>query len=309
MRPFNACSLCLERARTPLACSEGHLFCTECVFTDLVTQSRDIKKQKDRLAVLKADAEEEKKHAIEAARERVLKDFEKMHLGLSAKPADSTSTFSSATPSTTDSARGKKRKFEFDTTEVERLTREAEEDALLQLEKEQAEALRAKLPDFWLPSLTPTYTSKGPPRSLTEIKLQTTCRGGNPSHKLSKKDLISVRFSYPSTVDLQWHKQPRPTAPKEEPPNPRKVEEGENPICPSCRKQLTNSSRIFLMKTCFHVICKTCIDELVHPSKQCVVCDNEVKTDLDILELKREGTGFAAGGLAETSKTGVSFQG
>lgn len=35
MRPFNACSLCLERARTPLACNEGHLFCTECVFTDL----------------------------------------------------------------------------------------------------------------------------------------------------------------------------------------------------------------------------------------------------------------------------------
>ena len=35
MRPFNACSLCLERARTPLACSEGHLFCIECVFTDL----------------------------------------------------------------------------------------------------------------------------------------------------------------------------------------------------------------------------------------------------------------------------------
>ena len=37
MRPFNACSLCLERARTPLACNEGHLFCTECVFTDLGT--------------------------------------------------------------------------------------------------------------------------------------------------------------------------------------------------------------------------------------------------------------------------------
>jgi len=35
MRLFNACSLCLERARTPLACSEGHIFCTECVFTDL----------------------------------------------------------------------------------------------------------------------------------------------------------------------------------------------------------------------------------------------------------------------------------
>jgi len=185
MRPFNACSLCLERARTPLACNEGHLFCTECVFTDLVAQSRDIKKQKAKLAALKAEAEEEKKRAIEAARERVLSDFEKAHLGLSAKPTGSTPTSSSATPSTTDSAHGKKRKFEFDTTDVERQTREAEEDALLQLEKEQAEALRAKLPDFWLPSLTPTYTSKGPPRSLTEIKLQTNCRGGDPPHKLS----------------------------------------------------------------------------------------------------------------------------
>ena len=88
-----------------------------------------------------------------------------------------------------------------------------------------------------------------------------------------------------------------------------------------------------VMKPCFHVVCKTCVDELVHPSKQCVVCDHEVKAGADILELKREGpkvvligiqstfcgshhqlassigTGFAAGGLAETSKTGVSFQG
>ncbi|KAF9648242.1 hypothetical protein BDM02DRAFT_3240904 [Thelephora ganbajun] len=309
MRPFNACSLCLERARTPLACSEGHLFCTECVFMDLVTQSRDIKKQKAKLTALKAEVEEEKKRVVEAARERVLKDFEKTHLGLSAKPTSPTPTPGPIKPSVTDSARGKKRKFEFDITEVERLTREAQEDALLQLEKEQAEALRAKLPDFWLPSLTPTYTSKGLPRSLTEIKLQTTCHGGNPSHKLLKKDLISVRFSYPSTVDLQWHKQSRPIAPVEEPLNPRKAEETEDPICPSCRKQLTNSSRIFSMKPCFHVVCKTCVEELVHPSKQCVVCDHEVKAGVDILELKREGTGFAAGGLAETSKTGVSFQG
>ena len=88
-----------------------------------------------------------------------------------------------------------------------------------------------------------------------------------------------------------------------------------------------------VMKPCFHVVCKTCVDELVHPSKQCVVCDHEVKAGVDVLELKREGpelvliaiqstfggsyrplassigTGFAAGGLAETSKTGVSFQG
>ena len=82
-------------------------------------------------------------------------------------------------------ARGTKRKFEFDPDAVEKLTREAEDAALKQIEKEQAESLKHKLPDFWLPSLTPTYTTSGPPTSLTDVKLQTTCHGGNPAHHLT----------------------------------------------------------------------------------------------------------------------------
>lgn len=35
MRRFDACALCLNRAREPLVCNEGHLFCKECVYTDL----------------------------------------------------------------------------------------------------------------------------------------------------------------------------------------------------------------------------------------------------------------------------------
>ena len=35
MRRFDACALCLNAAREPLACNEGHLFCKECVYTDL----------------------------------------------------------------------------------------------------------------------------------------------------------------------------------------------------------------------------------------------------------------------------------
>ena len=45
------------------------------------------------------------------------------------------------------------------------------------------------------------------------------------------------------------------------------------------------------MKPCFHVICKTCVEELVQPSHQCVVCDHEIKAGVDVLELKREGPG------------------
>jgi len=46
----------------------------------------------------------------------------------------------------------------------------------------------------------------------------------------------------------------------------------------------------------------------VRPAKQCVVCDSQLK-DKDIIELKREGTGFSGGGLAETSRAGIAFQG
>lgn len=63
----------------------------------------------------------------------------------------------------------------------------------------------------------------------------------------------------------------------------------------------------------------------MRPAKQCVVCDSQLK-DKDIIELKREGayyitidswrpfrsslgTGFSGGGLAETSRAGIAFQG
>jgi nitric oxide synthase-interacting protein len=80
------------------------------------------------------------------------------------------------------------------------------------------------------------------------------------------------------------------------------------------------------MKPCAHVICKTCTESLVRPAKQCVICDTKLG-EKDVLELKREGahvipgltlpmfatyrvgTGFAGGGLAETSKKSIAFQG
>lgn len=80
--------------------------------------------------------------------------------------------------------RGIKRKFAFDSTAAETLAREAEEAALKEIEREQTEALKHKLPDFWLPSLTPTYSTSGPPTSLSDVKLQTSCRAAKPSHLL-----------------------------------------------------------------------------------------------------------------------------
>ena len=78
------------------------------------------------------------------------------------------------------------------------MTEEAEEVALKKIKEEQAEALKNKLPDFWLPSLMPTYTSVGVPKDLKDIKVKTTCKGGRPAHELS----YVFRFSALSHYDL-----------------------------------------------------------------------------------------------------------
>ncbi|KAI0258571.1 hypothetical protein BC834DRAFT_835293 [Gloeopeniophorella convolvens] len=298
MRRFDACSLCLQRARDPVACQEGHLFCKECAYTDLLTQKKDIKRQKERLDALKKEAEEEKARAKEAARERVLAEFEKGQLGLAAVSAVTTSGAEKQ------DGRGTKRKFAFDSTAAEKMAQEAEEDALRQIEREQAAALRSKLPDFWLPSLTPTYTSSGPPSSIKDFKIQTTCRGGNPPHPVALKNLVPVNFTLQTPSSRPQSTDVTPV----EGVTLKQKDEDQDAMCPSCKKDLSNSVRLYLMKPCSHVTCKTCADTLVRPSKQCVVCDKQL-AETDILELKREGTGYAAGGMAETSRKGVAFQG
>ncbi|KIL66056.1 hypothetical protein M378DRAFT_186154 [Amanita muscaria Koide BX008] len=309
MRNFDACALCLNRARDPLSCGEGHLFCKECVYTDLLTQKTDMKKQKDRLEALKREAEEERERARMAARERVLLEFEKGQLTLASSSIIGTKPTVSSNSSEREYlhtkflsphrclARGTKRKFEFDTSAVEKMTKEAEEAALRQIEKEQAEALKHKLPDFWLPSLTPTYQSSGPPQSLSDVKVQTTST-------FSLKNLFSVKFTiFETNASSSKLSESTPAE-----GSASKVKEDGEPMCPSCKKRLSNNSLIYVMKPCGHVTCKTCVDTLVRPSKQCIVCDTQLK-DKDIIELKREGTGFAGGGMAETSKAGVAFQG
>lgn len=300
MRQFDACSLCLQRAREPLACEEGHLFCKECVYTDLLLQKKDIQRQKEKLESLKREAEEERARAKEAARERVLLEFEKGQLGLASTPSVPGTT--SGIGST--GSKGTKRKFAFDSSTVENLAQEAEEAALRQIEREQAEALRHKLPDFWLPSLTPTYTSSGPPSSLKDVKLQTTCRGGNPVHPIVLKKLLAVKFSFHSS-NASRSTEVTPTV--GEGPSSTKDEQ-QDPMCPCCKKIFSNSLLMFLMKPCSHVVCKTCTDTLVRPAGQCIVCDSTLGSK-DIIELRREGTGFAGGGMAETSKAGTAFQG
>lgn len=138
----------------------------------VLSQKAQIRSQQAALDAHAASELAEKEKARSEARARVLSDFEK---GL---------TLGGARKTTVDvrvEDRGTKRKFEFDEDMIEKLAKEAEEAAMRAIEQEQAEARRAKLPAFWLPTLTPE-ARVGP---LKDIKLQTLCTADDETHPLA----------------------------------------------------------------------------------------------------------------------------
>ncbi|KAJ7274575.1 hypothetical protein B0H12DRAFT_1006775 [Mycena haematopus] len=324
MRRFDACSLCLQTAREPVCCKDGHLFCKECAVNDLLSQKQDLKRQKEKAEQIKKEIEAEIERAKAAARERVLQDFERGHLGLAASSASFLHAVPQAEPSSAGTKRPFSTAFEFSPSHVSDLVAQAEEAAARAIAKEQAEAAKGVLPDFWLPSLTPTFGGVAQRDVLAaggksgELKMTAVCRGGGDRHSFALKDLVPVKFTY--------HTEGKEGA--------AGSKEGKNPgeaVCPSCMKKLSNNVIMFLMKPCSHVICRTCTETLVRPettasksssanpksspedenrdkAHTCVVCDARLRKK-DIIELKREGTGFASGGMAETSRSGISFQG
>ncbi|RKO92058.1 hypothetical protein BDK51DRAFT_20665, partial [Blyttiomyces helicus] len=45
MRHYDACFLCLAKARDPQCCTDGHLACKECIFENILAQKKDISRQ------------------------------------------------------------------------------------------------------------------------------------------------------------------------------------------------------------------------------------------------------------------------
>ena len=45
MKAFDHCTLCLQPVVQPLCCNEGHIFCKECIYSNLLTQKKTIKKE------------------------------------------------------------------------------------------------------------------------------------------------------------------------------------------------------------------------------------------------------------------------
>lgn len=209
-----------------------------------------------------------------AARERVLKEFDSAQGALGvAKGEKGKERSSTGKEGETGlvGPRGTKRAFELDEEEIERLTKEATDEALRRTAKEMAESRKAKLPNFWLvrpvylsflsrplpslffpsasipffpllksdplrspqPSLTPSAT----PESIINIKLQTLCHASVPPHPLSLKTLTPIKFTQENPDD----KSASPVV-----------------ICPSCRTTITNNVACWALKACGDVLWCVC---------------------------------------------------
>lgn len=82
--PFASCRLCLQPARSPVvACAtNGDLFCRECAISDLLAQRNDIKRVERERDDAKKRLAEDDERTREEAREREVKEFELVSMGL-----------------------------------------------------------------------------------------------------------------------------------------------------------------------------------------------------------------------------------
>ncbi|KAL7940914.1 hypothetical protein V8C42DRAFT_336208 [Trichoderma barbatum] len=310
--PFGFCSLCLENAREPVACSRGDIFCRECALENLLAQKKELR----RADKVRQNAEKEaaKIRAIgdDEERERAIRDFELTQAGLannSGKP-NSSAAAESENGETTVRA-GSKRKFALDADELDRIAENDKAKARKAIDDEKA--AKPSLPSFWTPSLTPDVQNSGLPPVTKKAKTMPTCPASaeHDAHPFSLQKLLKIEFN--ETTDSAT-KEPLRT-------------------CPSCLKTLSNSSSPVMAEKCGHVLCLSCVKQFLLPSEKlqtqeteshiaCFVCSSPVavvtkptkpsssKDSLPtgLIKLKSEGTGFSARGSRTVEKSSVAFQ-
>ncbi|KAJ3413670.1 hypothetical protein HDV05_007738 [Chytridiales sp. JEL 0842] len=277
MRPYDACYLCLQKARDPMSCTKGHIACRQCILSNVLAQKEETERQKKLVELQKklVDAEIELRKA--AAEEEVKKRFERNQVGvLGGKgvgvgaEVEETRVIEGRVFKALKTAEGTmyipvvEAKDEKERIQIY--------ESMKELEKEAND--KKSLPSFWVPSLTPD--SK--PTIIEAPKSELLCFASSPAHHLpSIKKMFKVVFT--SSV--------------------KGGDKGEKSecMCPACVKTLTNGTKL--------VGCST---KFVKESGKCFVCEKPAKGS-DLVELASEGTGFASGGgNVQVERSGIAFQ-
>ncbi|KAL2164216.1 hypothetical protein VTH06DRAFT_3432 [Thermothelomyces fergusii] len=315
--PFASCWLCLEPSVDPVACAQGDIFCRECALSNILAQKKEIKRAEKAREQEEREAREEKARLDAEAQERAIREFELTQAGLSIK-RDSTSGTGREEPEPPGRSdrgggggdgredgpkTGEKRKFSLDPDELARIAEEERARARKAIDEEKAS--KPKLP-FWSPAATPSSDSNNTLHEVKKkFKTQPVCPASSDDkpHHYSLHGLITINFTEETNSGTD---------------KPQR-------ICPACTKVLSNSSKPTLAKPCGHVLCKGCVDQFMKPAGgepvRCYVCEADLTEQKEtgkkegkekirpgLVELRREGTGFSAGGNNQVKKDSVAFR-
>ncbi|PKI82759.1 hypothetical protein MVES_003263 [Malassezia vespertilionis] len=272
MRAFQACYLCLQDAQRPVCCSEGHMYCKECILSDILGQKSQLSmlaKQRDEL---RAKEQEKKMEAEQAASRRRIEAFA---LGES----------STVHPTL------KRKLGDDECSPREHTEKHGKTEARIKSD--------ATMPAFWLPSMAP-QADANPSAMLAQDRVSTTlCIAGKP-HKLTYVIYIP-NSSTKGLVDVHFAKRTTDTKPQLYCPSCKKefstsshpsiLRKCGHVLCAPCTKELVH------------------IPLQQGERVGCPDCSAAVEKQRDVIALARDGTGFASDGTAEIKSDGVAFQG
>ena len=259
--PFSSCTLCLQPAIQPVACPQGDLFCHECIIRNLLAQRKEIERLKKDVERRGVEDEFRQGEKAREEEERALEDFERVSRGLEDERRIGDGASENRVGESTDEQKGKKRKaFVFDQDAARKNADADRQTSRRRIEEEKHSG--PNLPSFWVPSLTPS-TEHSKDTTGTSLKLHPLCPASQPEtkHALSLKSLVTVHFSV--ARDDSSH-QPASKGTQEQSSTGEKGDVP--PICPSCSKPLSNTSRAVLAIPCGHVVCKVCATQFMTPS-------------------------------------------
>jgi len=289
IKRFDSCSLCLHSAVEPLACSEGHLFCKECIYECFLSQKQEIARAQAAYETQQKQLQGESKRLAEAAKQKEIDSFARIEGGIisqktqvfrkvSAEESSSRSPAPAAAVGLLEngSSRDKSQLLltGASSTKGDAVISDKASDLLplkRKAEEEPDESRMKGLRSFWIPYLTPEAT----PEILKAPSKELKCIEGN--HPIKMKNLITVNF----TALRQLGK-----------PDPSKAAKY---MCPGCQKTLTDAPKLYILRDCGHVFCSGCVTKFIKEEKRCMSCSMSC-SESDMIRMQGGGTGFAGHG-------------
>lgn len=261
--------------------SYGHLFCRECAISNLLAQTKDIKR-------LKKEAEQKNNEDVEnrlledaEAQAKDLDEFERLQAGLKVQPKSGDEANAQA-----HAQRGVKRKHDGsgDSSQPKSDSRTGDEDASLR-------------------------------RSAAQVvKRHPACpvAAEGLSHDLSLKHLVTVNFRMTSK-DGNDSKRSCPSCDKILSNSTKAVlaKPCGHVLCKSCSDKFQASAHEGAHKTNPTISCYVCQADVTPQHALTTPNDKPGKSSKDVrglIELISDGTGFAGGGNNMVKKTGLAFQ-